>query len=133
MTITRHASGPLLAAALTLGLARIAAAAEEPEKVLAETVQSELAQTRRVIFVCPKDQLLTVEFLNSEPGKPAIVRPPGGAAVTLPEQLSGSGFRYADDTHELRGKGQEVTWTDAAQPPVVCTEQTPTPLGTEPK
>ena len=108
-------------------------AAEEPEKALSEAVQSEQAKTRRVMFECPKGQLLTVEFLVSEPGNQAVVRPPSGAAVTLPMQESGSGFRYGDDTHELQGKGREVTWTDESKRPIMCTEQMPTPLGTEPK
>ena len=117
--------GSLLCAAEVL-------AAEEPEKALTEAVQSEQAKTRRVIFECPKEQMLTVEFLGSEPGATAVVRPPDGNPVTLKVQMSGSGFRYADDTYELSGKGREVTWTDQTKRPIVCTEQTPAPLGTEP-
>lgn len=123
---------------LALGLAALAgclpssARAEEPEASLSRAIEPEAASTRRVIFICPKDTLLTVEFLNTEPGKPAVIRPPTGPAITLPAHESGSGFRYADGTHELLGKGREVTWTDPSQSPIVCTEQTPTPGGTEP-
>ena len=105
---------------------------KEPERALSDAVQSETAAIRRVIFECPKGALLTVEFLNSEPGRPAVVRPASGEPVTLQAQESGSGFRYGDGTRELRGKGREVTWTDTSGRPVVCTEQMPTPLGTEP-
>ena len=84
---------------------------KEPEKALSDAVRSETAATRRVIFECPKGALLTVEFLNSEPGRPAVVRPASGEPVTLQAQESGSGFRYGDGTRELRGKGREVTWT----------------------
>ena len=68
----------------------------------------------------------------SRAAEPAIVRPPEGPAITLAPQPSGSGFRYADETRELRGKGRDVTWTDAGTPPVVCTERIAPPGGTEP-
>lgn len=87
----------------------VAIAAEDP------------AGTRRVVFSCPRDQQLIVAFLTAGTGEQAVVEPPTGAAVTLPIQLSGSGYRYADDTHELRGKGREVIWTDASKRPIVCT------------
>lgn len=125
----------LLAAALggCLGCAQAqSASGEAPENALSRAAEPEEASIRRVVFACPRDTLLTVEFLNSEPGKPAIVRPPSGAAITLTAQESGSGFRYADETHELRGKGREVTWTDESKIPVVCTEQITPPGGTEP-
>ncbi|WP_245516399.1 MliC family protein [Methylobacterium segetis] len=126
-------------AALLLWIASPPVAAQDSkppkpaEEALTEAVQAETAATRRVMFTCPKDALLTVEFLNSEPGRPAVVRPAGGEPVTLQAQESGSGFRYGDGRRELRGKGREVIWTDLSGKPVVCTEQMPTPLGTEPK
>jgi membrane-bound inhibitor of C-type lysozyme len=107
--------------------------AEEPAQTLSRAIETETGSTRRVLFACPKNTLLTVEFVTSDPAKPAIVRPPGGAEITLPPQPSGSGFRYADETHELLGKGREVTWTEGSAPPVVCTEETPAVGGTEPK
>lgn len=107
--------------------------AESPEQTLSRAAESECAKTNRVIFVCPKGALLTVEFVTSDPTKPAIVRTPDGGQLSLPARASGSGFRYADERHELRGKGREVTWTDASKPPMVCTEQTPPAGGTEVK
>lgn len=109
------------------------ALAEAPEQTLSRATESEGAKTNRVIFACPRDALLTVEFVTSDPAKPAIVRTPDGGQLSLAAQASGSGFRYADETHELRGKGREVTWTDGSKPPVVCTERTPAVGGTEPK
>ncbi|WP_210206678.1 MliC family protein [Methylobacterium durans] len=130
--VIRALSAALLCVAAGRAAGQDGAAPKEPEKALTEAVQSETAATRRVLFECPKGALLTVEFLNSEPGRPAVVRPASGEAVTLQAQESGSGFRYGDGTRELRSKGREVTWTDASGRPVVCTEQMPTPLGTEP-
>jgi membrane-bound inhibitor of C-type lysozyme len=90
--------------------------------VLTATVATSVAaaDTQRVVFTCPGGAALAVEFVTSDPSAPAIIHPPGGPAVTLPAQPSGSGFRYADDTHELRGKGREVTWTDRAGRSVAC-------------
>ncbi|GJE44219.1 hypothetical protein AEGHOMDF_3406 [Methylobacterium soli] len=127
-----------------MGLAALAAAGaagspaaraegrEEPEKALSRAAEPEEATIRRVVFLCPRGTLLTVEFLNTEPGRPAIVHPPAGPAITLAPQPSGSGFRYGDETRELRGKGREVTWSDAGAPPIVCTERVAPPGGTEP-
>ncbi|MHC2089177.1 MliC family protein [Methylobacterium sp. Leaf91] len=126
-----HTVSPFLVAAVMLGMS-IQAHAEAPDKTLSRATASEGATTKRVIFSCPKDVLLTVEFVTSDPAQPAIVRPPEGPEITLPAQPSGSGFRYGDDTHELRGKGQEVTWTDQSKHPIVCTEQKPPAGGTEP-
>lgn len=126
----------VLVAALTASLAAGlpgASRAEEPEQTLSRATEAESARTSRVIFVCPRDALLTVEFVTSDPEKPAIVRLPDGAQISLPAKESGSGYRYADGTHELSGKGREVTWTDGSKPPVVCTEETPAVGGTEPK
>jgi membrane-bound inhibitor of C-type lysozyme len=121
-------SSVALAGCLTLpGLA------ESPEQTLSRAAESESAKTNRVIFACPSGALLTVEFVTSDPTKPAVVRTPDGGQLSLPARASGSGYRYADETHELRGKGREVTWTDVSKPPVTCTEQTPTMGGTEPK
>ena len=106
--------------------------AETPDQTLSRATESETAKANRIIFVCPKDALLTVEFVTSDPNKAAVIRTPDGGQLSLPAQESGSGYRYADDTHELRGKGREVTWTDGSKPPVVCTEETPAVDSTEP-
>lgn len=123
----------LVAAAALAGGLPIASRAEEPEQTLSRATETESARTSRVIFVCPRDTLLTVEFVTSDPEKPAIVRLADGTQIRLPAKESGSGYRHADDTHELRGKGNEVTWTDGAKPPVVCTEEKPPVGGTEPR
>jgi membrane-bound inhibitor of C-type lysozyme len=76
----------------------------------------------RATFSCPAGATLAVEFVTAEPNAVAIVRPPTGPAVTLPIQISGSGYRYADATHELRGKGGDVTWTAGSAPPLHCSD-----------
>lgn len=43
-----------------------------------------------------------------------------GSTLTLSQQPSGSGFRYGDARHELRGKGDEATWTVGRKMPVTC-------------
>jgi hypothetical protein len=67
------------------------------------------AETIDVTFACPDGQMLAVTFLNA----------------AGPEQ----GFRYADATHELRGKGQSVTWTAGSAKPVTCSERKPAGTG----
>ena len=34
----------------------------------------------------------------------------GMPPMTLPQAVSGSGFRYSDGRHELRGKGDDALW-----------------------
>ncbi len=107
--------------------------AESPEQTLSRAAESESAKTNQAIFMCSRDALLTVEFGTSDPIKPAIVRAPDGGQLSPPAQASGSGVRHGDQSNELRGKGDEVTWTDASKPSVVCMEQPPPVGGTEPK
>lgn len=60
-----------------------------------------------VDFACTDGSSLLVTFAQNS----AIVVLPDGYSATLPQQVSGSGFRYANDRHELRGKGNDITWT----------------------
>lgn len=50
----------------------------------------------------------------------AEVTLPDGAVLTLPQQRAASGFWYATPRHELRGKGQEATWTVGRAAPLAC-------------
>ncbi|KNY22254.1 MliC family protein [Methylobacterium sp. ARG-1] len=108
-----------------------ARAAEEP--ATGGAADAARSAPHRVVFACPDNQRLIATFRTVSTGAQAVVEPPTGPSVTLPIQLSGSGFRYADATHELRGKGQTVTWTDASQPPIVCTAPLARPLGAAPR
>ncbi|MEH3146916.1 MAG: MliC family protein [Methylobacterium frigidaeris] len=82
-----------------------------------------LAQPQRnsVAFTCAGGAHLTVDFAVGDPSQPAIVHPPSGAPVSLPPQPTGDGFRYGDGTRELRGRGDDVTWTSGTAPPLACT------------
>lgn len=76
--------------------------------------------SQRVAFACPGGLTLAVEFATMDPQAPAVVHPPSGPAIALPAQPSGDGFRYADGSHELRGRGRDVTWTVGSTPPLTC-------------
>lgn len=132
MSPHRSVGAVLLSCAVMAG-ATATTAAEEPQQTLSRAAESEEARTSRVVFACPKGARLTVEFVTSDPAKPAVVSLSDGSQASLPARESGSGYRYADDTRELRGKGREVTWTDGAKPPVVCTEETPSSGGIDAK
>ncbi|GJD58499.1 MliC family protein [Methylobacterium dankookense] len=77
--------------------------------------------SRHVTFACPAGLTLSVEFVAADPQASAIVRPSTGPAVTLPSLPSGDGFRYGDASHELRGRGRAVTWSEGSNPAVTCT------------
>jgi membrane-bound inhibitor of C-type lysozyme len=108
-----------------------ARAAEEP--ATGRAADAARSGPDRVVFACPGNQRLIATFRTTSAPAQAVVEPPGGPSVTLPIQLSGSGFRYADATHELRGKGRSVTWTDGAQQPIVCTAPRSPPPGAAPR
>ena len=76
----------------------------------------------RVAFACPAGRTLTVEFDTTDLNAPAVVHPPAGPSVTLPVEPHADGIQYGDASHELRGKGRTVTWTEAGKPPLTCTE-----------
>ena len=68
-------------------------------------------EVRTVVFACLDGARLDVTFA-ADPSGPAVVRRSSDAPLTLPAQPTGSGFRYGDGAYELRGKGQDITWTD---------------------
>lgn len=94
----------------------------EAQQTATRVVKVADTTTNSAFFKCANDSPLTVEFNTADPIAPAIVRTADGSQVSLPVKESGSGFRYADDKHELRGKGREVMWSDGSKPPVICTQ-----------
>lgn len=58
-------------------------------------------------YDCKGGTVMTVYFKANS----AKVIIPGAEAVTLPQVLSGDGFRYAKKSYELRGVGKKATWT----------------------
>ena len=80
------------------------------------------SEARRVVrFACENGGALTVTFGEGPGGEgTAQVAHGAGRSVLLPQQPSGSGFRYGDAGHELRGKGEEVEWSVSGGAPVRC-------------
>ncbi|MEX6725850.1 MliC family protein [Parapedomonas caeni] len=82
-----------------------------------------------VTFVCGPDGgadaqsalRLVVAFKDEH----AEVTLPDGTRLTLPQQRAASGFWYATPRHELRGKGQEATWTVGRAAPLACRAEPP--------
>jgi membrane-bound inhibitor of C-type lysozyme len=67
-------------------------------------------------FRCDDNTVLSVSFHADE----ATVVLPNGEIAVLPQQRSGSGFWYASDRYELRGKGNEASWRSNQRPPIQC-------------
>ena len=76
-------------------------------------------------FTCADGMTMSVVFDNGNRTAEVTF---DGQTVTLPQQESGSGIRYANDEYELRGKGEDATLTDVKTGKVVladCKEQKP--------
>lgn len=67
-------------------------------------------------FHCQDGTILSIHFHDQQ----ATVVTPDGTVITLPQQPSASGFWYSTGRHELRGKGNEITWTIGRRVPVTC-------------
>lgn len=72
--------------------------------------------TAPVHYDCEDGLRLQVRYASDS----AQVSLPDGRVLTLRQQPSGSGMRYAEGPAELRGKGQEITWAVADRIPVNC-------------
>lgn len=79
---------------------------------------------REVTLICPGSEPVKVTFAG---GTARLVTT--GTDVTLAQQPSGSGIRYEGAGHTLRGKGSDVTWTDANGTARECKDQTAQPGG----
>jgi len=69
-------------------------------------------------YVCADGARLEVTF-DRAAGR-AFVSEDSGASIELPVQVSGSGFRYAHEGVEIRGRGEEAQWTSPAGDQVSC-------------
>lgn len=76
------------------------------------------ARAITAVYACDDGSTLRARFAGSS----ARVTLPGRARrqVDLPQQRSGSGFIYATPRYELRGKGDDVTWTVGRRAPLRC-------------
>jgi uncharacterized lipoprotein YbaY len=109
--------------------------AAQPE---APSAPTEPAQGNRVMYVCAEGAPMMVIFGD----KTANVTYGANIIVDLPQQESGSGFRYANDAVELIGKGEDATLNDVktggaiykdckAQPAAAPTTTDPQPVPVE--
>lgn len=68
-------------------------------------------------FVCRNGENFLVKFDNQQ--QQAIIHY-RDKTITLPQQPTGSGFRYANDTQEIRGKGNQLTASFAPEQQLNC-------------
>ena len=71
-------------------------------------------------FRCEDGSDLQVTFTRN-PDAARVVQE-GYTALDLPARLMGSGYRYADNGVELRGRGAEVRWTRPGAAETLCRE-----------
>lgn len=76
--------------------------------------------SRRVQFICDDNSEITVDFDIAS----ATVRRADGKGFVLPQEIAASGFWYRSGRYELRGKGNDVTWSEDARRPRQCTVKT---------
>lgn len=74
------------------------------------------ADVPTAVYKCEDGSQFSVCFENET----AQLTFPDGTAYVLPVAISGSGFRYEADGRELRGKGDEATWTVPGAEPLNC-------------
>lgn len=70
-------------------------------------------------FRCEDGSDLQVTFT---PDRARIVQE-GYTTLDLPARLLGSGYRYADNGAELRGRGAELRWTRPGAAETLCRER----------
>jgi membrane-bound inhibitor of C-type lysozyme len=73
-----------------------------------------------VSYDCEDGSALQVTFRRSPDS--ALIVQDGFSALTLPASLSGSGYRYAAEGAELRGRGEEARWTRPGAAETLCRE-----------
>jgi len=70
----------------------------------------------QALYTCADGTRFSVSFPENE----ALITLKDQQTVILPQQRSGSGFRYASAHYELRGKGKQATWTVGRRAPTAC-------------
>lgn len=76
----------------------------------------EIQDVVTIDYICEDGTRLGVWF---EPDS-AIITENGGETLNLKQQRAGSGFWYALDQAEFRGKGDSATWTSGQRPATTC-------------
>ena len=78
--------------------------------------QADRGQVFSAAYACEDGQRFTVRFEREA----ATVRLADGRSVTLTQRRTASGIHYANDGYDLRGKGDEATWTAPGQTALQC-------------
>lgn len=73
---------------------------------------------RNFTYVCDDQSVLNVT-ITSRPENANIVQE-GFAPLDLPPEITGAGFRYADQGAEFRGRGSEAWWTRPGAAETLC-------------
>lgn len=76
--------------------------------------------TTNLSYRCDDGSNLAVTFTH-QPESAHVVQE-GYAPVDLPSRITGSGFRYAREGAELRGRGQDVRWERPGAAATICHE-----------
>ncbi|HVY03874.1 MAG TPA: MliC family protein [Caulobacterales bacterium] len=102
-------------AALTLAAAL--AACQTPPQTPPPAPAQEVVRSE-VAFNCENGTTFTAAFISS----PDVVdlHFANGDVIRLPIAISGSGYRYTDGKHELRGKADEAMYTIGRMVPTKC-------------
>jgi heat shock protein HslJ len=99
----------LVALAAMAGLAGCVAPAVEPAGPAAVTTT----------FLCERSQSFTVTLA----GATGELRLPGAAPLALQRQVVASGVHYTGGGHDLRGSGDQMTWTEPGGQVQQCLDQ----------
>ncbi|MDH4440657.1 MAG: MliC family protein [Rhizobium sp.] len=73
-------------------------------------------QAADIRYACENGTALVVAFSANA----ADITLPDGAKVSLPQQVSASGFWYSNGRYELRGKGDDAQFTIGRMTPIPC-------------
>jgi hypothetical protein len=79
-----------------------------------------LGGTRTVVFACDGGKSISVDFAEG-----AALLKANGATSQLVRQPAASGFHYAGEGNDLRGKASDMTWTDSAGVVHQCHDTSP--------
>lgn len=76
------------------------------------------SEATQVAYACEDGSNLAVTFTRDQ----ATIVQDGYTTLTLPARISGSGYRYADDGAELRGRLNEALWTRPGAAETICSQ-----------
>ncbi|MBN8553289.1 MAG: MliC family protein [Caulobacterales bacterium] len=96
--------------AIDAGVTARGTGAEIQEGITHRLVQAE--------YTCVNGERLSVVFDN--PRGLATIRMLDGTAVDLPQERAADGIWYRSGRYELRGRGNEATWSAPERDPTTC-------------